>query len=141
MQATDILISLFNQFKKEKNYLSNLSERTLHGYQEAFDKWQKHIGEMPSEFNVSMFVIEMRESGLSDVSCNVYIRSINSFLTWLKEKNHIPQTFSNGNPFKIQKLSEEKKQLRVFDDTDISKILSFKPKGRMITESMRSSAL
>jgi len=42
MQATDILISLFNQFKKEKKYLSNLSERILNGYQEAFDNWQKH---------------------------------------------------------------------------------------------------
>jgi site-specific recombinase XerD len=37
---------------------------------------------------------------------------------------------SNGKPFKLAKLPEEKKTLRVFDDADIHKILSFKPKGR-----------
>jgi integrase/recombinase XerD len=85
---------------------------------------------MPTEKNLSRFVLGMREAGLSITTCNIYIRSINSFLTWLKENGHCPQTFKNGKPFKLAKLPEEKKQLRVFDDGDIHKILSFKPSGK-----------
>jgi integrase/recombinase XerD len=149
MQATDILISnslpnevrilneqtqavktLFDQFTKELRYLRNLSERTILCYGDAFGKWLKHVGEIPTEKNLSRFVIGMREAGLKITSCNIYIRSINSFITWLKENSHCPQTFSNGKAFKLAKLAEEKKQLRVFDDADIHKILSFKPNGR-----------
>ena len=139
MQASNTLISneqnqtvniLFDQFKKELKYLRNLSERTIKSYQEAFDRWQKHVGEIPTEKNLSRFVIGMREAGLRITSCNIYIRSINSFITWLKENDHCPQTFSNGKPFKLAKLPEEKKQLRVFDDAEIHKILSHKPSGR-----------
>src|SRR5215475_14605878 len=146
MQASDTLIqngqnqtvnniykdeanSLFDQFKKELKYLRNLSELTIKSYQEAFDRWQIHVGEIPTEKNLSQFVIGMREAGLSITTCNIYIRSINSFITWLKENGHSPQTFSNGKPFKLAKHAEEKKQLRVFDDTEIHKILSFKPSG------------
>jgi integrase/recombinase XerD len=139
MQATDILIlneqsqpikTLFDQFTKELRYLRNLSERTIFSYRDAFERWMKFVGAMPTERNLSQFVLGMREAGLSITTCNIYIRSINSFLTWLKENGHCPQTFTNGKPFKLIKLPEEKKTLRVFDDTDIHKILSFKPKGR-----------
>jgi integrase/recombinase XerD len=139
MRATDTLIlngqnqavkTLFDQFTKELRYMRNLSELTIKSYQEAFNRWQIHVGEIPTEKNLSRFVIGMREAGLSITTCNIYIRSLNSFLTWLKENGHCPQTFTNGKPFKLAKLPEEKKQLRVFDDADIHKILSFKPNGR-----------
>jgi integrase/recombinase XerD len=139
MQATDRLIlneqsqtvnTLFDQFTKELKYLRNLSERTIFSYRDAFERWLKFVGAMPTERNLSQFVLGMREAGLSITSCSIYIRSVNSFLTWLKDNGHCPQTFSNGKPFKLAKLPEEKKQLRVFDDADIHKILSFKPKGR-----------
>jgi site-specific recombinase XerD len=139
MQANDPLIlngqsqsvkDLFDQFTKELKYLRNLSERTIFSYGDAFQRWMKLVGEVPTEKNLSQFVLGMREAGLSITSCNIYIRSINSFLTWLKENGHCPQTFSNGKPFRLKKLPEEKKQLRVFDDAEIHKILSFKAKGR-----------
>jgi len=58
----------------------------------------KYVGEMPSEKNLSRFVMEMRTAGLNTTTCNISIRAFNSFLTWMKE-NHptdIPQTFKNG---------------------------------------------
>jgi integrase/recombinase XerD len=119
--------SLFNQYKKEMLYLRNFSEKTLRLYQEVFDRWIKYAGEMPAGKNLPQFVIGMREAGLNTTTCNISIRGLNSFLTWLKEKKLCPQTFSNGKPFKLSKLAEEKKTLRVFDDADIHKILSFKP--------------
>jgi len=69
----------------------------------------------------------MIEAGLNTATCNISIRGFNSFLTWLKEKSHCPQTFTNGKPFKLSKLAEDKKTLCVFDDADIHKIHSFKP--------------
>src|SRR5215470_3532311 len=128
--AKDQIKTLFDQFKKELKYLRNLSELTIKSYGEAFDRWQKHVGQIPTERNLSRFVIEMREAGLSITSCNICIRSINSFISWMKEQGHCPQTFSNGKPFKLAKLAEEKKQLRVFSDKEVGKILSFKPSGR-----------
>jgi len=118
---------LFTQYKKEMLYLRNFSEWTLRLCQEVFNRWQKYVGEMPTEQNLSRFVIGMREAGLNTTTCNISIRGFNSFLTWLKNNGHCPQTFTNGKPFKLAKLPEEKKTLRVFDDADIHKILSFKP--------------
>ncbi len=122
--------NLFDQYKKEMRYLRNFSEKTLKLYTEVFDRWMKYVGEMPTEKNLSRFVIGMREAGLNTTSCNINIRSFNAFLTWLKDANAIPRTFANGKPFKLSKLPEEKKTLRVFDDTDIAKILAFKPSSR-----------
>src|SRR5687767_10552586 len=122
--------ALFEQYKKEMLYLRNFSERTLIGYGEVFKRWMKYVGEMPTEKNLARFVIGMREAGLNTTTCNISIRAFNSFLTWLKDNGHCPQTFANGKPFKLAKLPEEKKKLRVFDDRDLHKILSFKPQCR-----------
>jgi site-specific recombinase XerD len=111
-------------------YLRNFEERTLKGYQEVFNRWLKYVGEMPTEKNLSQFVVGMREAGLNTTTCNISIRSFNSFISWLKENGFCPQTFSNGKPFRLAKLPEEKKKLRVFDDEDLAKILSFRPKGK-----------
>jgi integrase/recombinase XerD len=48
----------------------------------------------------------------------------------LKEGGHCPQTFTNGKPFRLTKLPEEKRQLKVFSDQEIARILAFKPKCR-----------
>jgi hypothetical protein len=84
-------------------------------------------GRVPSETNLSTFVISLREAGLSEVSCNIYIRSINSFISWLKDKGVCPRTLLNGKEFKIAKLQEQKK---VFTEDQVTKILNFQPRGR-----------
>jgi hypothetical protein len=66
--------SLFEQYKKEMLYLRNFSERTLRGYQEVFNRWQRYVGEMPTEKNLSRFVIGMREAGLNTTTCNISSR-------------------------------------------------------------------
>lgn len=50
--------NLFEQYKKEMLYLRNFSERTLIGYQEIFNRWQKYVGEMPTEKNLSNCYME-----------------------------------------------------------------------------------
>ena len=102
-QEKEQIERLFEQYKKEMLYLRNFSERTLRIYQEVFGKWQMYVGEMPSEQNLSRFIIGMREAGLNTTTCNMSIRGFNAFLTWLKEKSYCPQTFANGNPFRLAK--------------------------------------
>jgi site-specific recombinase XerD len=124
------VLRLFEQYKKEMKYLKNFTDKTLKCYQDVFNRWQRFIGEIPNELNLSIFVIEMRQAGLSDVTCNISIRCFNSFLIWLKEKGICPQTFSNGKPFKLSRIIEEKRKMKVFNDSDLHKLVSFKPRLR-----------
>jgi site-specific recombinase XerD len=121
---------LFEQYKKEMKYLHNFTDKTLKCYQDVFNRWQRFIGEVPNELNLSMFVIEMRQAGLSDVTCNISIRCFNSFLIWLKEKGIVPEKFSNGKPFKLSRIIEEKRKMKVYSDSDLHKIVSFRPRLR-----------
>jgi len=52
-------------------------------------------------FVLNDFVIKLKESGIKNKSCNVYIGAINSFLSWLWESNLISEKL------KIKKLKEE----------------------------------
>jgi integrase/recombinase XerD len=121
---------LFEQYVKEMRYLKNFSPHTIKGCWRVFNRWLRIIGQIPNEENLSKFVIDMREAGLNTTTCNISIITFNSFLTWMKDKGICPKEFSNGKPFKIKKLPEEKRQFKTFDDSDIHKILTFKPKGR-----------
>lgn len=117
------IATYFKQYKKEMLYLRNFSERTLRGYTEAFVRWQKHAGDIPTANKLDQFVIGMRESGLSPVTCNISIRAFNAFLSWLLEKGYITEKL------RLKKLPEEKKKMRVFSDQSLKAILSFKPQS------------
>lgn len=117
------IAALFEEYVKEMRYLRNFSERTLIGYRDVFKRWQKYVGQIPTEQNLPQFVIGMREGGLNTTTCNISIRAFNAFLTWLKNKGVV------GN-IRLHKLPEEKRKLRVFPDEDIRKILTFKPKTK-----------
>ena len=71
--------NLFNDFLREKLYLKNISPKTQKSYREAFVRFRKGEAEL-SKPGLNRFVVWMREKGLSPVTCNIYIRSINSFL-------------------------------------------------------------
>src|SRR5438132_1173047 len=97
--------TLFETYVKEMRYLRNFSERTLEGYREAFKRWQKYAGGIPTEEKLSEYVIGMRQKGLSPVTCNISIRATNAFLTWLTEKKVTPPGL------RLKKLPEEQKKM------------------------------
>jgi hypothetical protein len=66
----------FSSYKKEMKYLKNFTDKTLKCYQDVFNRWQRFIGEIPSELNLNQFIIGMRESGISDVTVNISIRCL-----------------------------------------------------------------
>jgi hypothetical protein len=54
--------ALFEQYIKEMRYLRNFSEHTIKGCERVFKRWLKYVKEMPTEQNLSGFVIWMRDA-------------------------------------------------------------------------------
>lgn len=104
----------FEAFIRERQYLSNVSPRTIQWYKESF-KW---LGTPPTdERTLKAFVIKMREAGLKASSCNNRIRAVNAFLKW------------SGSPLKASRLKEEERVLPTFRHSDIQRFAAFKAKS------------
>jgi site-specific recombinase XerD len=119
------LDNLFQQFRKDKIYLKGVSEKTLVWYNYSYKNFKNACGEV-SEITkgcLNQFVIALRKSGLSAASTNDYIRGMNSFLSWLHENEYTTEHF------KIKKVKEEQKVLKVFSDAHLKSIIHWKPKG------------
>ena len=92
----------FESFIRERQYLSNVSHRTVQRYRELF-KW---LGTPPTdERTLKAFVIKMRAAGLKPSSCNNRISAVNAFLKW------------SGSPLKASRLKEEERVLPTFKHT------------------------
>jgi len=113
---------LFDQFLKEKTFLNNVAPKTIHFYKQSFSAFCKHDGKLDKS-GLNEFVVKMRESGLSPISCNVYIRGINSFLSWLYENEHI------NEHLRIKQLKTENKVIQTFTEQQLRAIISYKPKN------------
>ena len=92
---------LFETFLKEKQFLHGISLKTVRSYRQAFNTYQRVLSNshpntgLPTKDALKDFVIGMRESGLSPGAWNVYIRIINSFLTWLHEGGYVSEPYSD----------------------------------------------
>ncbi|MEO6725393.1 MAG: hypothetical protein ABIU20_01520, partial [Blastocatellia bacterium] len=119
------LRSLFDLFITEKRFLANLSERTLHQYGQIFKRYEKYTdaSQLPTDELLSRFIVGMRQNGLSPVTCNISIRAINSFLSWLHEKGHIPV-------LKMKQLKVEQRVRKTISDAQMKAMLSWKPETR-----------
>jgi integrase/recombinase XerD len=112
---------LYEQFKKEKLYLENLSPRTIKYFEYVFMAWEKYEGGFPTGQTVKDWVIKLSESGISPFTINSYIRGFNSFLTWLHENGH-------AEHIKIKKIKTGKRSPKVYTETELKRLLSYKPK-------------
>jgi integrase/recombinase XerD len=105
---------MFEEFLREKEYLDNLSPRTLKYYGWVFARWNDLIGEEPDAENIKTFVIKVRESGVSAFTANSYIRGMNAYLSW------------KGTGLKIKKVKEPQKILTLFDEKQLRAIVAHK---------------
>jgi hypothetical protein len=81
---------LFNQFVKEKTFLAGVTPKTVRFYRQSFNAYTRSVGFIaPDRFVLNDFVIKLREDGMSPCGTNVYIRGMNSFLSWLCENNYL----------------------------------------------------
>jgi integrase/recombinase XerD len=111
---------LFTQFIKEKRYLSNLSEGTLHYYREVYEFF-KAAGFDGTKGSLQAAVIKMRERGTSVGAINTYIRGVNVFLRWLSTEHGHPN-------LSLKKLRVEQRIFKSLTDTELRSIISYKPK-------------
>jgi integrase/recombinase XerD len=120
-----LLDELFQLFLKEKQYLKNLSPLTLKAFELTWLRWTKCMGKLevtcldkPLLIN---FVIKLRELPIKATTCNITIREINSFLTWLHENDY------TATHLKMKQLKTEKTVNEDFSDDEIQKFLNWKP--------------
>ena len=103
----------FADFLKERLYLLNVSPKTITYYDCAFKAWSTHGGSDPKGW-----IVNMRNAGISPVSCNTYICALNAYWKWAGEVHHLAY------------LKEEEKVLATFSPEQVKALLGVKPKGR-----------
>jgi len=127
-----VLEDLFEKFLKEKTFLAGVSPKTVRSYKQAFNAYQRVLSgnsaeglcALPTKDTLKDFVIGLREAGLSPGGCNVYIRSMNSFLTWLHENGYVTE------PLRLRQLPQEKKIIPVFSEKHVQALIRFRPKDQ-----------
>jgi integrase/recombinase XerD len=109
--AEDIVDKGFEQFLRERQYLSNVGARTIEWHKQSL-KWLQT--ETPIDDDLKACVIRMREAGLSASSCNCRAGSINAYMKW------------RGSPLKIPKMRESIPVLPTYTVDDIRKFAAWK---------------
>jgi len=104
----------FVQFIKERQYLTNVSPRTIEWYEQSL-RWLP--SESPTADDLKAFVVQMRERGLSPSGCNCRIRAVNAYLKW------------TGSSHRASKLKEPQLVLPVFTAPQIKAMIGWKPHG------------
>ncbi|HST51728.1 MAG TPA: tyrosine-type recombinase/integrase [Pyrinomonadaceae bacterium] len=119
------LAEIFEQFLKERTYLKGSSPKTITFYRSSFRAYQRFCGSatVPTKADLNAFVTGMREKGMKTVTCNTYIRGVNSFLSWLHENGHISEHL------KVKQLKEVWKVMTYLSDVEVKSLIGFKPKG------------
>jgi integrase/recombinase XerD len=114
----------FEQFIKERQFIGNVSPRTIEWYRESFD-WLGNPE--PTQDDLKSLVIRMREAGLKATTCNNRIRALNAYLHWRTEG--ISKCGGGCRHLHIPKLKEEQRVLPTYDQSSITKMMEWKPKG------------
>jgi integrase/recombinase XerD len=105
----------FQQFIRERQYLLNVSPRTIEWYKNSF-RWLPC--EAPTQEQLNDVVVRMRERGLKATGCNCTIRAINAYLKW------------SDSPLKIRPLKEPRLVLPTFTDGQVKRLVTWKTKGK-----------
>lgn len=125
---------LFESFVQAGRFLKNWSPKTERSYRQAFSSFQQSQREAQTadtsasasnltKAQLETWVVGMRQDGRTPGGCNVYIRGMNSFCSWLREEGHIPA------PLKLKLLKVPTTTLRGFSDAEIRTLLAFRAKG------------
>jgi len=117
------LDALFSQFIREKQFLNNTSPRTIKTFRDCQRAYYRTVGdELPTKENIKQFVIKLQESGISISTVNYYIRTLNSFLSWMFENDMLEEWL------RLKRLKEPERTLKTFSDDQLRALLDWKPK-------------
>lgn len=104
-----------SQFLEERKFLKNCTPKTQAWHAQAL---LKAFGGCTTEADYKQRIIELRQRGVSAISVNSWIRSVNAFLLW------------SGAGFKLPRLKEETKILATFSQDQVTRLLAYKPKSK-----------
>jgi integrase/recombinase XerD len=79
MDSATSLQARFEQFIRERQYITNVTPRTSEWHRNSL-KWLPTVS--PSQEELKNVLIRMREKGLQATGCNSAIRAINAYLHW-----------------------------------------------------------
>ena len=81
---------LYRQFIREKQYLCNISPRTVDAYRWAWKAFEPALVGRSCivKSDILQRIEELRAQGLSVVSVNTYLRSVNAFCHWMFSEGH-----------------------------------------------------
>jgi integrase/recombinase XerD len=113
---------LYEQFIRERQYLLNVSEKTVEAYRWAWRAFEPALKGKAAvdKADVLQRIAELRTQGLCAVTVNTYVRSVNAFCNWMLKEGHVTALT------KIPRLKEERKVLQTFADAHIAKLVSFR---------------
>jgi integrase/recombinase XerD len=116
---------LFEQFLNERRYLKNVTPATIEWYETAFNAWQRGSGaDSPplTKSALQQFVVSLRQRGVKPISCNTYIKALNTFCLWAHAEGHVAERLE------LPRLKVEKRILQTLTDEQIQALLGVKPK-------------
>ena len=116
-----------SRFIADGVYLRGWSTKTVETYRLSLNAFLTVAGatDDPSTLKsdtLRRFVTSMRERGLTPGGCNVRIRSVNSYLSWLHSEGHIRERL------RMKLLPNPPKPYSTFGDADIRNLITHTPK-------------
>jgi integrase/recombinase XerD len=109
------MLPRFEQFIRERLYLTNVTPATVEWYKHSF---RYLLTETPSEDELKNVVLRMREKGLRATGCNSVIRAINAYLKW------------SDSPLKVPRLKEPQLVLPTFTTQQVARLVAGKAAGK-----------
>lgn len=121
------LSTLFQQFLRERQYLKNVTPKTIIWYESAFLALSRTVNvESADKLDravLQSWVVAMRQRGLSAVSCNTYLKAVNAFLALLHAEGHLTARLA------LTPLRTEKRVLQVLTSDQLRRLVAFRPKS------------
>jgi integrase/recombinase XerD len=130
------LPNLFDRFLKAGSYLRNWSANTVHAYEHGWkhlaqwlatspdaDAADAVAGRFPRKAQIESFTLTLRAKGLSPAGCNVHLRTLSSFLSWLRDEGLTEERV------RVKLLHAPRHPRVIFSDADVRAILKSPPRN------------
>jgi integrase/recombinase XerD len=115
---------VFEQFIREKKFITNVSEATAWWYEQALQRLKNPD---PTADDLKQLVIDLRSKGVSASSINSWRRGWNAFLHWRAFPNKKCGPECDGH-LRVAQLQTEEFIPQVFSRDDIAAFMKWKPK-------------
>jgi integrase/recombinase XerD len=107
--------TLVDRFLQERQYLLNVSPKTLELYKYSFQAFAGAVGSIDA---IKARVVELRTKGLAPVSVNTYLRHLKALYLW------------RGHPWPLKPLKEEKNLIHTLTAQQVERLVPAKFKRR-----------